>query len=53
MCTVLGIKIPFVFFAPYIPFEFLLGIWILIFGIRDQAGRKVESEPAVAPLARV
>jgi uncharacterized protein DUF4386 len=39
ICTVLGINIPFVLFAPYIPFEFFLGIWILIFGIRDETGR--------------
>jgi len=47
VCTVLGINIPFVLFAPYIPFEFFLGIWILIFGIRDEAIRAVESEPAM------
>jgi hypothetical protein len=53
VCTVLGIKISFVLFAPYIPFEFILGIWILIFGIRDEAIRALESEPAVAPLTHI
>lgn len=38
ICLVLGIEIPFLLFVPYIPFEFFLGIWILIFGIRDETG---------------
>jgi len=35
LCTVLGIAIPFYLFVPYIPFEFTIGIWILIVGLHD------------------
>jgi hypothetical protein len=51
VCAVIGIQISFLLFVPYIPLEFLMGIWILIFGIRDDAGRKVEREDAAIPLA--
>ncbi len=37
LCTVLGINISFILFVPYIPFEFFIGVWILIFGIREEA----------------
>ena len=53
LCEVLGIKISFLLFVPYIPFEFFLGAWILIFGIRHEVGGAMESEPALAPLAHV
>ena len=43
LCAVLGINISFLLFAPYIPFEFFLGSWILIFGIRDEVTRAVRS----------
>ncbi len=52
-CTVLGIEIPFILFAPYIPFEFFLGIWILIVGIHSEGGRAAESELEVTPLTHV
>ena len=45
--TVLGIGISFLLFVPYIPFEFFLGIWILIFGVSGKAHR------TVVPLAQV
>lgn len=48
LCAVLGINISFLLFAPYIPFEFFLGTWILTFGIRDEVRRAMESEPEVA-----
>jgi hypothetical protein len=47
ICTVLGIGISFILFVPYIPFEFFLGIWILIFGISNEASQ------TAAPLAQV
>ncbi|MGB9206414.1 MAG: DUF4386 domain-containing protein [Terriglobales bacterium] len=53
LCEVLGIEISFLLFVPYIPFEFFLGTWILIFGIRDEVNPAMESEPAVAPLTHV
>ena len=53
VCTLLGIKISFVLFMPYIPFEFFLGIWILIFGTRAGDICAVKSEPEVAPLTHV
>lgn len=53
LCTVLGINTSFALFVPYIPFEVFLGIWILIFGIRDETIRATGSEPAVVPLTHV
>ncbi len=32
--TVLGIAAPFYLYVPYIPFEFVIGLWILIAGIK-------------------
>jgi hypothetical protein len=32
--TVLGISAPFYLYVPYIPFEFVVGLWILIAGLR-------------------
>lgn len=32
--SVLGINLPFYIFVPYIPFEFVIGLWILIKGVR-------------------
>jgi len=52
MCTVLGIRIPFLLFAPYIPFEFFLGIWILILGIRVEVGG-AEKAPVAIPGLRL
>ncbi len=39
VCTALGIDVPFLLFAPYIPFEFFLGVWILVFGLREATSR--------------
>ena len=51
LCAVLDIEISFLLFVPYIPFEFVLGIWILIFGVREERTRTTENEPAVVPAA--
>jgi len=51
LCAVLDIEISFLLFVPYIPFEFVLGIWILIFGVREERTRTMENEPAVVPAA--
>ncbi len=32
--SVLGINLPFYIFVPYIPFEFVIGLWIFIKGVR-------------------
>jgi hypothetical protein len=32
--SILGIQVPFFLFVPYIPFEFVIGLWILIKGVR-------------------
>ena len=31
---VFGYTIPFIFYVPYVPFELVIGIWILVKGIR-------------------
>ena len=33
--SVLGINLSFYFVVPYIPFEFVIGVWILIRGVRN------------------
>jgi hypothetical protein len=32
--SILGINVPFYIFIPYIPFEFVIGVWILFRGVR-------------------
>jgi hypothetical protein len=32
---ILGYTIPFIFYLPYIPFEFVVGVWILAKGTKD------------------
>jgi len=32
--SILGINVPFYIYIPYIPFEFVIGLWILIKGVR-------------------
>jgi hypothetical protein len=34
---VFGSALPFYFYAPYVPFEFVLGVWILVKGIKDDS----------------
>ncbi len=36
LLSMLGIKLPFFVYLPYAPFEFVIGIWILIKGVRIQ-----------------
>ena len=33
--TILGYEFPFFFYLPYVPFEFVIGVWILFKGIKD------------------
>ena len=34
LCAVLGYELPFILYLPYVPFEFVIGVWILIKGVR-------------------
>jgi hypothetical protein len=36
LTQIFGYTIPFVFYVPYVPFEFVIGIWILVKGIGEQ-----------------
>jgi hypothetical protein len=31
-----GYTIPFIFYVPYVPFEFVIGVWILVKGVNEQ-----------------
>ncbi|MCP4541362.1 MAG: DUF4386 domain-containing protein [Chloroflexi bacterium] len=33
--AIFGYEAPFIIYVPYVPFEFVIGIWILVKGIRD------------------
>jgi hypothetical protein len=37
LTQVFGYTIPFIFYVPYVPFELVIGIWILIKGIQDSS----------------
>ncbi|NLF49921.1 MAG: DUF4386 domain-containing protein [Leptolinea sp.] len=37
LLSMMGIYVPFFVYLPYAPFEFVIGIWILVKGIRGQA----------------
>jgi hypothetical protein len=32
---IFGYTIPFAFYLPYVPFEFVIGLWILVKGLKD------------------
>ena len=32
---IFGYTIPFIFYVPYVPFEFAIGVWILVKGVKD------------------
>lgn len=34
---IFGYTLPFFLYAPYVPFEFVIGVWILVKGIRDSS----------------
>ncbi len=34
---IFGYTIPFIFYVPYVPFEFAIGVWILLKGIQDSS----------------
>jgi len=35
--AICGHEVPFVVYLPYVPFEFVIGVWILVKGINEQA----------------
>jgi hypothetical protein len=37
---ILGYTIPFIWYVPYVPFELVIGVWILVKGIRDGSETK-------------
>jgi len=37
LTQIFGYTIPFIFYAPYVPFEFVIGVWILVKGIKDDS----------------
>jgi hypothetical protein len=39
-----GYSIPFAFYLPYVPFEFVIGIWILVKGLVVET-RVLEQQP--------
>ena len=43
--AVFGYALPFILFVPYVPFEFVIGIWILIKGVKVEEG--AESSPTL------
>ena len=38
LLAVFGYEVPFFLYVPYVPFEFVVGVWILIKGIHDASG---------------
>jgi len=47
--TISGYKVPFVVYLPYVPFEWVVGAWILINGLRISLGRR--GSPQIATIA--
>ena len=35
LSAIFGYKLPFAVYLPYVPFEFVIGVWILVKGIKD------------------
>lgn len=36
LTQIFGYTIPFIFYVPYVPFELVIGVWILIKGVKDE-----------------
>ncbi|MBN2503348.1 MAG: DUF4386 domain-containing protein [Anaerolineales bacterium] len=47
--AILGIEVPFFLYVPYVPFEFVIGIWILVKGVNQEV--ESHSSPVVANAA--
>jgi hypothetical protein len=40
LSSVFGYRLPFLIYAPYAPFEIVIGVWILVKGIPNSLGTK-------------
>jgi hypothetical protein len=40
LSLIFGHELPFALYLPYVPFEFVVGLWILVKGIRDDSETK-------------
>ena len=38
LTAIFGYELPFILFVPYVPFEFVIGAWILMKGISEPSG---------------
>jgi len=43
--SIFGYDVPFFVYVPYIPFEFVVGIWILVKGINESPAREQQLAP--------
>ena len=41
LTQIFGYTIPFIFYLPYVPFEFVVGIWFLVKGAREMSSSEV------------
>jgi hypothetical protein len=39
LTQIFGYTIPFIFYLPYVPFEFVIGVWILVRGVKAGSER--------------
>ena len=35
LAAIFGFQLPFAIYLPYVPFEFVIGIWILVKGVQE------------------
>ena len=47
--AILGIEVPFFLYVPYVPFEFVIGVWILIKGVNQEV--ESHSSPVITNAA--
>jgi len=40
LSAIFGYRLPFFIYLPYVPFEFVIGVWILVKGIKDASERR-------------
>lgn len=49
--AVLGYEVPMALYLPYVPFELVIGLWILIKGIQAERPRAAFAQPALGGMA--
>jgi hypothetical protein len=49
--VVLGYEVPMAFYLPYVPFELVIGIWILIKGVKEEQPGAALAQPALGGIA--